>query len=467
MGLSKRLQPSVPARARTRIVLFAGFGALLVLLAIVSLDSLRTLSALASNNARILQNFIYREQALERIRAGLYEAGDVVRAGTLSGSDQATQQALRTQLQSIRGDTDATLKECIRSLPPGTKPPFQKLAQQMDLYWATLDPILNLNAKEGDARNNSLLRDEMLLQHSHTLAIAGEVSAINTDDLHDAERTEAAALRQFQRRFLAAAGIIFGLGLILAATTIVYSGRLEESLEKKYEESLHSRHELQELSKRLVDAEERERRAISRELHDEVGQSLGALLVDIESLSAMSVGQGSFRGALENIKRLAETCLNEVRNMALLLRPSMLDDLGLVAAVEWQAREVSKRTGMVVDTTDENVSDDLPEDHKICMYRIVQEALNNVSKHAQAKRVRIMVTQIPGHLQASVEDDGRGFDAAHVRGLGLLGMSERVSQLGGSLKITSDRGRGTRVWVDLPLAAPAFDSPASDRQVNP
>lgn len=462
MDPSKRSQTFVPARSRTRIALFAGFGALLVLLAIVSVDALRTLNALGSNNARILENFLYREQTLERVRASLYESGDVVRAGTLSGSDQAREQALRTQLQSIRGDTDATLRDCIRSLPPGARAPFQKLAQQMDLYWATLDPILNLNTKEGSARNSSLLRNEMLLQHSHTLAIAAEVSAVNEDDLHDAERTEAAALGQFRRRFLGAAGIIFGLGLILAASTIVYSGRLEESLKKKYEESLHSRRELQELSKRLVDAEERERRTISRELHDEVGQSLGALLVDIENLSAMSVGQSPVRGALENIKRLAETCLNEVRNMALLLRPSILDDLGLVAAVEWQAREVAKRTGIVIDTTDENVSDDLPENHKICMYRIVQEALNNVSKHAQAKTVRITVTQIPGHLQASVEDDGRGFDAAHVRGLGLLGMSERVSQLGGIVKVTSDPRRGTRVWVDLPLAAHA-----SNQQANP
>ena len=165
----------------------------------------------------------------------------------------------------------------------------------------------------------------------------------------------------------------------------------------------------------------------------------------------------SFRQGLQKIKTLAENCVNEVRNMALLLRPSMLDDLGLVAALDWQGREVSKRTGMIVDTVEENVSDNLPEEHKICIYRIVQEALNNCSKHAYAKNVRVVVRQEPNHLRVSIEDDGKGFDPSRVRGLGLVGMNERVSQLGGVLKVDSDPTRGTRLRVDLPLPASSGD----------
>ena len=151
----------------------------------------------------------------------------------------------------------------------------------------------------------------------------------------------------------------------------------------------------------------RERRAISRELHDEIGQSLSALLLDVENLTELSGREGSFRQRLQNIKTLAENCVNEVRNMALLLRPSMLDDLGLIPALEWQGREVSKRTGMLVDTVEENVSDNLPEEHKTCVYRIVQEALNNCSKHAHAKNVRLVVRQEPNHLRVIIEDDGK------------------------------------------------------------
>jgi len=147
-----------------------------------------------------------------------------------------------------------------------------------------------------------------------------------------------------------------------------------------------------------------------------------------------------------------------VRNMALLLRPSMLDDLGLVPALEWQAREVSKRTGMLVDTVEENVSDNLPEEHKTCVYRIVQEALNNSSKHAYAKNARVTVRQERNHLRVSIEDDGKGFDPSRVRGLGLVGMNERVSQLGGVLKVDSDPTRGTCLRVDLPLPSASSDS---------
>jgi signal transduction histidine kinase len=254
------------------------------------------------------------------------------------------------------------------------------------------------------------------------------------------------------------ATIAFSSGLILAASSIMYVGRLEKSLEKKYKESLQAQRELKELSKRLVDTEERERRAISRELHDEVGQSLSALLLDVENLTELSIDDGVFRKGLQKIKTLAENCVNEVRNMALLLRPSMLDDLGLVPALEWQAREVSKRTGMLVDTVEENVSDNLPEEHKTCVYRIVQEALNNSSKHAYAKNARVTVRQERNHLRVSIEDDGKGFDPSRVRGLGLVGMNERVSQLGGVLKVDSDPTRGTCLRVDLPLPSASSDS---------
>jgi signal transduction histidine kinase len=262
---------------------------------------------------------------------------------------------------------------------------------------------------------------------------------------------------QFRRRLLMVATIGFSFGLILTATSIMYAGRLEKSVEEKYHESLQAQRELKELSKRLVNAEERERRAISRELHDEVGQSLSALLVDVEHLIEMSGEEGILRQGLQNIKMVAENCVNEVRNMALLLRPSMLDDLGLVAALEWQAREVSKRTGMLVDTVEENVSDNLPEEYRTCVYRIVQEALNNCSKHAYAKNVRVVVRQEPNHLRVSIEDDGKGFDPSRVRGLGIVGMNERVSQLGGVLKVDSDPARGTRLRVDLPLSSASID----------
>jgi signal transduction histidine kinase len=438
-------------KSGARPALFVGFGALLLLMAIICADSLRTLSEVAASNAQIRQDYLYREETLEQVRANLYESGNIMRDFMLAESDAQTQTALRAQLRSVHEQADSALAACIQSLPAGQRQPFENLYNELNLYWSTLDPILARSAGEKKGRIDSILRNAVTLQHSHTLAIATDVSAVNADDLREAEGRTAQVFDQFRNRLVLAATTALGIGLFLAAATIVYAGRLEKRVEEKYEESVRARRELQELSKRLVDAEERERRSISRELHDEVGQSLSALLFDVESLAAMPDERGAFRAGLQHIKKLAETSVNEVRNMALLLRPSMLDDLGLVAAVEWQAREVLRRTGLVVETTEENVSDDLPEEHKVCMYRIVQEALNNCAKHANAKKVHVVVRQIPNHLQVSIEDDGKGFDAARVRGMGLLGMNERVTQLGGTLKVESQPGRGTRISADLPL----------------
>jgi len=439
-------------RLRFRATLFAGFGALLILMGTIFIDSLHTLGVFETNNTQIRRDFLYRERALEQVRAGLYESGNILRDYVLIKSDPHAQEILRSEVQSIENQTTAALKACIQSLPTGKRQPFQHLSMELETYWSTIGPIFASTGKETKEKGpgNSVIRSDVLSQHAETLAIAKELSAVNDDELRETDRRIAEVLAQFRRRLLMVATIAFSLGLILAGTTIVYAGRLEKRIEEKYDESLQAQRELKELSKRLVQAEERERRAISRELHDEVGQSLSALLVDVENLTEMS-REGVFRQGLQKIKTLAENCVNEVRNMALLLRPSMLDDLGLVAALDWQAREVSKRTGMLVDTVDENVSENLPEEHKTCVYRIVQEALNNCSKHAYAKNVRVVVRQEPNRLRVSIEDDGKGFNSSRVRGLGLVGMNERVSQLGGVLNVDSDPARGTRLRVDLPL----------------
>jgi signal transduction histidine kinase len=139
--------------------------------------------------------------------------------------------------------------------------------------------------------------------------------------------------------------------------------------------------------------------------------------------------------------------------MALLLRPSMLDDLGLVPALEWQGREVSRRGELEVEVHSENVSDKLPDDYKICIYRLVQEALTNASRHASARNARVEVKQDSQKITVEITDDGKGFDSARQRGLGLVGMEERVKRLGGTLNLTSTSGGGTTIRAELPLAS--------------
>ena len=231
--------------------------------------------------------------------------------------------------------------------------------------------------------------------------------------------------------------------------------RLEEELEQRYQEGARTRRELQELSARLLSAQEEERRAISRELHDEVGQSLSALLMEAGNAAA-HVPPAFGRGAPPRgfHQKLAEASVNVIRNMTLLLRPSMLDDFGLVPALEWQAREVSKRTGLRVQVSADDGAGELPDAHKTCIYRVVQEALHNCARHS------------PGALRQGgggagerrrscfrVEDDGRGFDAAPRARPRAGGHGGTRHPSGWRFRVRSEPGAGTKVAVELPLAS--------------
>jgi len=154
---------------------------------------------------------------------------------------------------------------------------------------------------------------------------------------------------------------------------------------------------------------------------------------------------------VETVKGLVENTVGVVRNMALLLRPSMLDDLGLIPALKWQARESSKRTSMDVTVATELDSDDLPDEYKTCIYRVVQEALHNCARHSHATTVRIRVEQKENCLMLVIQDDGQGFDVEQMKGLGLLGIQERVTRLGGKSSVHSQPGGGTILSVELPF----------------
>ena len=253
-----------------------------------------------------------------------------------------------------------------------------------------------------------------------------------------------------RRSLLMTFGVTLFGGLVLALLTIGYTVRLERELEQRLEENARAKADLQELSSRLLRAQENERRTLARELHDEVGQSLSAILMEAENAECAQKTE-ELRLHLSSIRSLAEKTANEVRDLALLLRPSMLDDFGLVPALNWHGREMTKRTGLNVIVSAEDAGDDLPDEHTTCIYRMVQEAVNNAARHARARTVEVVVQRETDRVLFSVQDDGAGFDTRVVRGLGLLGMEERVRRLGGRLRLESEPGRGTRVAAELPL----------------
>ncbi len=442
-----------PVRFGSLRVLVAGFGGLLVLMAVAGTYALLVLRQVQSRNEQIRQEFLSRTQALERIRLGIYLSETIARDYLLAPEPEGAA-AQRDKLQSIRQETDQAMDAYTGLLDPAETAPFRHLQDEIHVYWNVLD-LLSHRERRIRGLNTSYTYSELVQRRTTMLAIADRIAAINDQELQTSRRELDDAFRRFRFRLIVMFAVTFSAGLLLAAVVVVHVYRLEMAAQARYEETVRAQAELKELSARLVQAQEEERRAISRELHDEVGQSLSALLMEAGNVSALVPSSQELRPRLESIRKLAEGTMNVVRNMMLLLRPSMLDDFGLVPALQWQAREVSKRTGLRVHVSAEEVADDLPDEHKTCIYRVAQEALNNAARHAQAHAIEIAVRQEPHRILLTVSDDGRGFTMNGVRGFGLLGIEERVNHLGGVFSIQSQPGRGTELSIALPLAAEA------------
>ena len=441
-----------------RPLLLAGFGSLLLLMLVAGGYALRTLEQVRASDLAERDNYLRRDHALDQVRTGIYQAAIIMRDYLLTFSnkslDEKSGAAQIQRFAETRDQTDQALAECAALIDPAESPALYELRSELLLYWKLLGFISEIPAENRLLRGSEYLSGQVRQHRAELIQMVDQVDALSARQMAASDARMNETFGHLRRRLTLIVALAVGMGLILAGFTIWRTLRLERELEQRYREVLHTQQELKELSARLVSAQEEERRSISRELHDEVGQSLSALLMEAGNAAANVPPESALvRQHVDSIKKLAEASVNIIRNMTLLLRPSMLDDFGLVPALEWQARELSKRTGIRVQVAAADSGGDLPDALKTCIYRVVQEALHNCARHAQARSVRVVVRQEDARIVLSVEDDGRGFDARRVRGLGLVGMEERVRHLGGAFHVRSTPGAGTKVDVELPLAS--------------
>jgi signal transduction histidine kinase len=420
-------------------------------MAFAGFDAIRALDQIRTGGDTIHEEFLRRDRALEEIRGDLYLSGTYVRDYLLE-PEPASAELHRKSLEKTRSDMDRTLASYALHVRSGEEGPFRALQVDLDSYWRVLDPVFKWSPAERKNDGYAFLRDEVFPRRMTMLRIADQIGEINQQDLRLGNEGVLELFSGFRHRFILTLAITLVLGFILAAVSMWSILTLQRDAAKRFEEVSIARLELKRLSARLVEAQEQERKGLARELHDEVGQSLTALVLGIGNhAKAVRAISNAFDSDIEGLHSLAENTVRVVRNISLLLRPSMLDDLGLVPALQWQAREVQKRYGLAVRVAADNVGDDLGEEHKTCIYRIVQEALNNISRHSQADTAKIVVRQEENRIVLTIQDNGKGFDVRKEKGLGLLGIEERVTQLGGDLDVLSEEGRGTLISVVLPL----------------
>lgn len=260
----------------------------------------------------------------------------------------------------------------------------------------------------------------------------------------------------------------FNLMVARLKETTVSKKRLKKSQQKLHLTNVYLKKEivqrkrtekaLQALSRQLLNAQEQERRRIAHELHDEIGQALSAIKVNLVALE-LKPEPTTWTQRIQDTINVADNTLQQVRNLSLDLRPSLLDDLGLGAALRWHLDQQAQRTGFDGQFVAETLHGELGPDIKVTCFRIAQEAINNIVRHAQAQRVMVELRQLNHQLKLSIRDDGVGFDvgkawksAVSGASLGVLGMQERAQLAGGQLEINSTPGRGTEVRASLPLS---------------
>jgi signal transduction histidine kinase len=448
-----RLTPFLPRRLRPALVLSVGFGGLILFILAAAIGTLVLLDRVRTDDTRIRQAFLGRLRVLEQIRSEIYLSGTDMRDFLLSPAAGSVD-VPRREIVALQTQSQAALDGYERSLDPAEQEAFEALRSEIDAWWQTFQTAFQWTPGERARLRYTFFYEQIVPRRMTMLQIADRIAQINELGINRAEERLAASAENLRWSLLVTFGIALLGGLVLAIAATALTLRLEREVERRLHETVEARANLQALSDRLVHTQEDERRNLARELHDEVGQSLSAIMMEANTAAAALDTDGvtgGIRDRISSIASMSEKTLNVVRDLALLLRPSMLDDFGLVPALNWHAREMSKRTGLNVRVSAEEISDDLPDEHKTCIYRVVQEALHNAARHANARNLHVIVKNEGPGVVFSVRDDGSGFDKRFVRGLGMLGMEERVRRLGGRLRIESEIGRGTTISAELPL----------------
>lgn len=407
--------------------------------------------------AAVASRYTRAQELLSTVRARVLVGSVRVRDALLS-QDPAALPEYREELARIHRAIGQALDayEPVLSTAPG-QDQVKNLRAEVEQFHRTSLAVL---AETGGASNADIrdrLNRHVLPRREAAVKISEDIQSLNRlafvrqqADIAEIHRT--AETQSWRRLGLALAT---SLGVLLI--TAIYSSRLESRLRQQMARDFRMSQELHTATIKLIGAQEDERRTIARELHDEVGQVLTALTVELSLAHRKLTTAGVSVEPLLEAQTLADGALTTVRDLSQLLRPAALDDLGLPAAIDAALRGLARRHEIKVELSQTGMTDRLAPETEIAAYRIVQEALTNVARHAAATHCRVRLMRLPETLRVEVEDDGAGFDIlgapAEPRGFGLIGMRERAAMLGGRLTILSAPGSGTRLCVELPTGA--------------
>ena len=435
-------------RARRSIWLAAALAALLL---VISVSAFAVWWSARSSQERVaaLQNaHMQAGVKLAAIRANVYLNAILTRDYLLDPDASHAQQYI-DQFNTIQTNTEESFRSLEASgLDEKQKAALNRLHNELATYWDPTEVVLDWSPEEKRAQRAEMLR-QRVRRRQEIFGLAEQVENLVTANFVRERERITTADREFRISLGWTTGIALLLGLAIAGGTLARMLALEH-------QSQTAESGLRQLSGQIRTAQEQERKYLSRELHDQVGQMLTGLRMELASIARIHAdSESEISSRIARAKGTVEQTLRIVRNIAMLLRPSMLDDLGLVPALAWLAKEFSRSSGVEIDVDIDPAVDGLPDVHRTCVYRVVQEALTNATRHSEARKVSVSLKSDDVWVIGAIVDDGHGFErqAQRSRGLGLLGMEERVRELGGGIRIESSQGAGTQIEFRLPCPA--------------
>jgi signal transduction histidine kinase len=451
----------LPAGITIKTALFVSFSLTLGLWLFTGYHFTRRMAEVQRDAAAVNSRYMQSQELLSTVRAQVLLGSVFVRDALLDPDPRATGE-YRRQLEATYESIGAALEQYVPVLDTAPeRGRVELLRRQIGEFRTTMLDVLAGGGSRSPAEARLLLRDRVVPKREDVIRVSEEVQALNRTAFVRQQNDTAALYGAMQR------GVWLQLGLALAASLAIgllatqYASRLEGQIRRQIDKEIETSRDLQRLSSQIISAQEEERRTIARELHDEVGQVLTAIKVELAIAQRAIDGAQDSGHVLDSARAITDGALQTVRDLSHLLHPALLDDLGLPAAVDWYLKGFGRRHGLRVDLLQDGMDERLTPDTEAAAYRIIQEALTNVVKHAKATTCRVYLQRLPNTVLITVEDDGAGFDpgrgatSGHHRGLGLIGIRERAAHLRGTVRLESASGRGTRLTVELPAAVRA------------
>jgi len=454
--------------------LLLGFGLTLGLWLWAGYDVTRRMAEVEREAAAINVRYMQAQELLATVRPQVLLVSVNVRNALLDPGLERLDAYQRRIARTLR-EVDRTLVRYVPVLDGAAeRDRVRRLREEIDVFGEAILQVMSTSRGRSPADTRDLLA-RVVPRRDVIIRITEEVQELNRAAFVQQQAAVAETYRTMQGGIWQRLGLSVLASLVIAVFATMYVGRLEDRLLRQREKEAQNARDLQQLSARLIHAQEEERRTIARELHDEVGQVLTTIKVELSLAQNKLAVAGGPDHLLRDAQSIADGALHTVRDLSHLLHPAMLDDLGLAAALEWYVQPFARRHGLTVQLQQDQMAGRLRPEIELAAFRIVQEALTNVVKHAHATTCIVHLRQTPVALLITVKDDGAGFDPADVqlpgaaRGLGLLGLRERTWQLLGTIAVDSAPGRGTTIDVSLPIDshASAGDASASDDRLVP